>query len=167
MASKSDNALGEFEGRLITKTTIALTNAGDGLSQALKIDPKALHQGEKVYVLIEATVGKITFDPYDDGVCARVQTLRSEVATLVDESFAESTIAEQKVKIKAAKDAEAGQGDFLKLAEDHEAGLHDAPAPGCPQCATPAEDASKAPADGDNVKPIGSRRRKADPKATT
>lgn len=137
MARSSKASLGvgdDFEGRRITKTTIALTNAGDGLSQAMKIDPQALHQGDTVYVLIEAEVGKITFDPYDDGVCSRVQNLRAGVATLVDSNEARETIEWQREALRHAADEERGQGDMLKLREDHDAGKHDTPAAGCVLC---------------------------------
>lgn len=160
MTTKSQSALGEFEGRIVTKSPIKLTKAGDGLSTAMKIDPVALHQGDTVYVLMETTVGPITMNPYDDGVCARVQNLVAGVATIVDASVAKATIDAQREKNQRAEDEAKGQStttDFLELAEDHDKGLHDTPAPGCPKCAE-KPGADEAPADKDaEVEPIKGR----------
>lgn len=177
--AKDPNDLGDFEGRKITKTTIAVTNAGDGLSQALKIDPILLHQGDKVYVVLEAVVGKVTFDPYDDGVAARVQTLKAGVATIMDSDVVKRAIDEQRVKNERAAEKEDGVRRLpVDLHDDHIAGEHESgPADGCPDCAlldeeaaaiaaeARAEEAGKKPAAvkttkttaPDNVKPIGSR----------
>lgn len=153
MAPKRPQMLGvgdEFEGRRIVKTTIAVTNAGDGLSNAMKIDPQSLHQGDTVYVVLECEVGKIGFDPFADEVCARVQTLKAGVATIIDRDSVSEAIEAQRTKIREAEDAAAGRQDFLKLAEDHDNGLHDSPAPGCPKCAPQTDDtAGKPEANGD------------------
>lgn len=37
--------LGNFSGRSVIKTAVAITNAGDGLSQAMKIEPELLELG--------------------------------------------------------------------------------------------------------------------------
>jgi len=170
--------LGEFEGRKITKTTIAVTKAGDGLSTAMKIDPVLLHQGDRVYVVLECNVGKVTFDPYDDGVAARVQNLEAGVATLIDADVVKKAIEDQRVKNERAKEQANGvQRLPIDLHDDHLAGAHDdGPVSGCPDCDSLADEAdaiaAEAAADGpdaldaagaepdptDNVKPIGSRK---------
>ncbi len=159
-APKKD-ALGSFEGRTVTKTTIKVTNAGDGLSSAMKIEPQVLHQGDTVYIVLECVAGKVTFDPYDDNVCARVQTLKAGVATLVDKEAVGAAIDAQREKNQRAEDEARGQStttDFLELAEAHDKGLHDTPEPGCPKCAE-RPDAAEAPADKDaEVAPIQGRK---------
>jgi hypothetical protein len=128
-------AIGDtVENRLINKQNVAVLGAGDGLSKALKIEQRTLHADETVYVLIETKAGKLELDPYEEGLYAIGRKLHSQVATIVDESFAKETIERQRAAMKAADDAAKGQGDFLKLAEDHDAGLHDTPEPACPQC---------------------------------
>lgn len=165
MASKRTNMLGvgdEFEGRKIVKTTIAVTNAGDGLSNAMKIDPQSLHQGDTVYVVLECEVGKITFDPFADDFVARVQTLKAGVATIIDKDSVAESIEQQRTRIREAEDAAAGRQDFLKLAEDHDNGLHDSPSPGCPKCAPVDDTAAKPDANGDGTPAaIGKRRGRA------
>src|SRR5688500_16882470 len=38
-----------FDGRQVLRTSIAVSNAGDGLSEALRIDPREFHHGEVVH----------------------------------------------------------------------------------------------------------------------
>lgn len=96
--------LHKFEGREVIGTKIALTNAGDGLSQAMAIEPVELRSGTKVFLLMEAEVGKITFDPVKDSdVFVRVQQLKAGTATLVDKEFAGNLLEEQRARIEAAK----------------------------------------------------------------
>lgn len=120
--------LGSFEGRTVTRTTIAVKNAGDGLSQALKIEPQLLHQGDTVYVVLECVVGPIKFDPYADDVCSRVQELRAGAATIIDADVVRSAIEDQKERIRVAEDAEKGVRELPTdeaLAREHRAGLHE------------------------------------------
>ncbi len=51
------NALTSFDGRDVIKTTIAITKAGDGLSDALKVDPQEFSLGDEVVVVLKCEVG--------------------------------------------------------------------------------------------------------------
>lgn len=133
--------LGEFEGRKVTKTTIAVRNAGDGLSKAMKVDPQLLHQGDRVYVVLECDVDKVTFDPYDDGVCARIQNLNAGTATIIDGAVVRDALDQQRDRIKLHEDAQKGVHELPTseaLAREHTAGLHDGDDPdvhpACPSC---------------------------------
>jgi len=131
--------LGSFEGKPVTRTTIALTNAGDGLSESLKIDPRLLHMDDKLYVVIECDVTKVRFDPAkDDGdQLTRVHVLKASTAVIVDPELVKDMVEAQREKNLRAKEAAQGikrlpgMGD---LAGEHESGLHDDPVPGCPGC---------------------------------
>lgn len=93
-----------FEGRDVVQTTIRVTNAGDGLSEALAVDPVEMHHGERRYLLIEAEVTRVHYDEVKDtDVLRRVHTLRAGAATLVSADFALEAIAEQKRKNLEAK----------------------------------------------------------------
>lgn len=46
-------AIPSFDGKEIARTTIKVTKAGDGLSEALKVDPQAFHLGDIVHAVIE------------------------------------------------------------------------------------------------------------------
>lgn len=135
--------LGDFEGRIVTKATIAVRKAGDGLSQAMKVDPVLLHQGDTVYVVLECTVGKVLFDPYDDGVCARVQNLVAGTATIIGADAVKTAIDAQRERIRLGEALSQGQHGFpteQELHGEHVIGTH-APAPegegphaDCPDC---------------------------------
>ena len=77
MAKKHDAELGTFEGRDIVQTSVAVTNAGDGLSQSISVEPCILHVGDTGAVVLEYEVTKIGFAPIKDtDVLVRTATLR-------------------------------------------------------------------------------------------
>lgn len=100
MASK----LPKFDGADVTSATIAVTNAGDGLSKAMKVEPRAFHMGDKVYVVIETEVAKIRHEPVEKdnptGAQRRVHTLRAGVATVVEHELVADVLEAQKLIIE-------------------------------------------------------------------
>lgn len=130
--------LGEFEGRTITKTTIALRKAGDGLSKAQEVDPVILRQGDTVYVVCKATVGTIAFKPDDEDAVERHTALNVDSATVMDDDVVKNAIAAQEERIQLARDEAEGikrlpTEDVLR--SEHDAGLHAfGPVDGCPLC---------------------------------
>lgn len=101
---KNHGELGVFEGREIIGTKIAITNAGDGLSKAMAIEPEQLSLGEKVYVVLEADVSKVAIEPVKDtDSVMRVQTLRAGTATIVDAALVKEVLDEQRIKIEEAE----------------------------------------------------------------
>lgn len=133
------SALGSFDGKQVLKTTIAVTNAGDGLSEALKVEPQLLHLDGIVYVVLACRVDKIRFEPIKDvdGV-SRVHVLKAGAATLVDEDLVKEHLTAQAERILQAKEKAAGIeripfGDELQDA--HQKGEHDdGLIAGCPDC---------------------------------
>lgn len=96
--------LTEFEGRDVVQSTIKVTNAGDGLSEAMSVDPIEMHLGEKRYLLIEAEVHRVNYEELKDtDVLRRVHTLKAGTATLVDDEYARELIEKQRKAILAAK----------------------------------------------------------------
>lgn len=99
--------LGEFEGRDILRTTVAITQAGDGLSEALAVAPSAHGIGDTVYVLMACTVADVRFLPADkddpDMGLVRRHTLRAGTATLVDRETAQPLIVDQRRRIDEAR----------------------------------------------------------------
>jgi hypothetical protein len=130
-----DNGLASFDNRLVLSAGIAITGAGDGLSEALAVEPREYHHGETVYVVIEAEVSKVRFDPVKDTEgLRRVHFLKAGVATIVDESVVAAAIEEQKRKIEEHRGVtRLDLGDELERQHrhgEHEAGLVE----GCPMC---------------------------------
>lgn len=183
--------LQEFEGKPVLGSAIKIRKAGDGLSEAMRLEPVELHKDDTVYVVLECKVGRIGFDPVKDiDAWTRVQDLVAGTATIMDSAVVKDAIAAQATKNEEAREAdriakEEARGtkridSFIDLANDHDKGLHDTPAPGCPNCvATDAEgqplEAALSPIEVEVPKPAPlagrSRRRSAagskEPKATT
>ncbi len=80
--------LGTFDGTKVLATAVKITNAGDGLSQALTVAPRVMHRDEEVFIVLHCKVGRVAFDPIKDieGV-TRVHTLTTILGTMVDKSL--------------------------------------------------------------------------------
>lgn len=127
--------LTKMDGKDVRSASIAITNAGDGLSDALAVDPQEFHHGEKVYVVLECEVAKVRFDPIKDTQdLRRIHFFRAGNATIVDESIVAEQLEEQARKIEEAagiRRLELGN----ELERQHKAGEHDAGlVDGCPMC---------------------------------
>ena len=112
MTASTTSTLKSFEGVDVIEATIKVTNAGDGLSEALGIDPVEYHQGDTVYVLLETTVSRVSYEAVkkDSDFLKRVHTLKAGTGTIVDAGFARESIEMQREINQRARDAEAGQG---------------------------------------------------------
>jgi len=142
--------LGEFDGRDVLRTSIAVTNAGDGLSEAMKVDPQVLHLGEKVTVVLECEVAKIRHEPIrDTDALNRVQILRAGTATIIDAEVVKEAIDAQREAIERAKDLLSGQTRFEhELRSEHVLGEHaDGLVEHCPLCQEEADAETKEQAD--------------------
>jgi len=95
--------LHKFEGRDTVECKVKVTNAGDGLSEAMKVTPDELRLGQKVYLVIEGEVTRVTLQPASEGRgLIRVQSIRAGVATLVEESLVKEVLDEQRIAIEEA-----------------------------------------------------------------
>lgn len=133
--------LGTYDGRKIVRSKIKVTRAGDGLSQALAIDPQLLHWGEKVYVVLECDPGSVTHTPVKDSTsdCEIVFALVAGTGTIVDGDLVKAAVEAQTEKIIAAREAAAGLLQLTPndetLMQQHADGEHDeGKRVGCPTC---------------------------------
>lgn len=105
--------LNRFEGKDVMAATIAVTGAGDGLSEAMDVGPQEYHQGDTVYTVMEHVVSKVTYEdmPKMDGALRRKHTFKTQHATVVDGQSVAAALAEHKrlVAIKRERD-EAEKG---------------------------------------------------------
>jgi hypothetical protein len=88
--------LNRFEGREVVDTKMKVTNAGDGLSAALEIEPVELHLRQTVQVLLECEVTRVAFENASEGDgVVRVPTLKAGRATLItsDHELHKSTVS--------------------------------------------------------------------------
>ena len=100
----TDIDLGHFEGKEVLATSVAVTNAGDGLSEALAVDPQILHQGDRGAILLEYEVAKVRFDPVKDTAgLTRVHILKASTGTLMDLEEARDRLDAQRARIAEAE----------------------------------------------------------------
>jgi hypothetical protein len=162
--------LGEFDGKDVVGTRIAITRAGDGLSKALRTEPRLITMGDRVFVVLECEVTKVGFEETKDDPTQvlRTHTLRAGTATFIDEDLVKEMIVEQAEKNRLFDEAAKGirnLGDWAvdaqALVDAHEAGDHvDVMVPGCQLCEEQALPTT-------NVKSISNRKRKNDDGSTT
>lgn len=96
-----------FEGADVLQTSIKVTRAGDGLSDALAIDPAEYHLGDTVHVVLECTVAKVDYQPIP-GVEAlrRIHTLAAGTASIVDPEMVREVLDAQRLAIEQARGIE-------------------------------------------------------------
>lgn len=100
----TSHKLNKFEGRDVIGARVAITGAGDGLSQALAIEPIALSLGQTVFVVIKCEVAAITMEEVKDtDSLTRKHKLTAGTSTLVDEELVGELLAAQQARIDAAR----------------------------------------------------------------
>jgi hypothetical protein len=147
-----DTALTPYRGREVASTSIRITNAGDGLSQGMAIEPVELEVESTVYVVMECKVAGHKHGPLPKTSMLQLeQTLKAGTATLVDADLVADVLKAQAEKIEGArkaaelaKEAESGTRR-LYLSDDevaalqlaHDEGKHEGDlglVEGCPGC---------------------------------
>lgn len=83
-----------FENESVDEVQVVIRNAGDGLSDALKVSKKELHLGEEVAYILRGTVTGVQFKQKDDeSPVARVHVIKTMGITEVEIAMAESILA--------------------------------------------------------------------------
>lgn len=148
MARTVKSKLTPYRGKAVNKTSLQITNAGDGLSQALDIEPLELEPGQTYFVVLKCKAGqhvhKLTKDE-DEYVLK--QQLVAGTSVMVDAELVQHVIDEQEERNEQARlIAEQAKGvhrlpwnqpadNADELVAHHEAGEHaDALKDGCPNC---------------------------------
>lgn len=127
----SKQKLPKFEGREVRSATVKITKAGDGLSEALKIDPEALRHKERVFFVMEGSVEHINHKPAshdeDDDGLVRIHTVEAVKIARVDEADVRALLDAQEAKIrearKAAAEQELKEQEAAALAEEKRKGI--------------------------------------------
>jgi hypothetical protein len=103
--------LKQHDGRDVRGVRIKVTNTGDGLSNAMKVEPQELHIGEKVFVVMETTVSADGHEPVskDSDDLALVYRLKAGTAAIVDEAVVRSALADMAARVQRMRDEETGQ----------------------------------------------------------
>lgn len=84
-----------FERRKVDEARVRITKAGDGLSEALKVAPRAMQLGDEVAYVLRGTVRQVNHKTVDDeGAVMRLHTVEVTGITEVDEDLAEKLLNE-------------------------------------------------------------------------
>jgi hypothetical protein len=108
--TKVPGDLSPYGGRAVIASVIRVKKAGDGLSSALTLDPVEYAIGESGRLLLDGEFTSVTYEevPNAGGALRRVHTFTAEVGVMVDADVGATMIAEQKERIRKAKDAAKG-----------------------------------------------------------
>lgn len=118
---KTENTIPLFEGHEVGKSAIRITNAGDGLSDALEMDPKALDLGDVQFYVLSGVVTQVNHVQKDtDGPLVRLHTIKASQITEVDPDTATAILDAAAAALAAAKAERDGQPplDFDKDTAD-------------------------------------------------
>jgi hypothetical protein len=111
-------SLSPFEGQEVISAGIEIPRAGGGLHDALRIDPRELHLGDVVHVVMRLTCRKVRFDPVKDTESlTRTHVMDAEAATFVDADLVEQQLAIQRRQLD-----ELENGQQLPLGDDDDDG---------------------------------------------
>jgi hypothetical protein len=114
-ATRSKPALPQFEGEDVAKAAVRITNAGDGLSEALKVQPKALNMHDEVFYVLRGEVSQVNHKTDKDDLLTRLHTVKASEITEIDADTA------QKMLQAAAEDLERRKNEIdgqLRLDEE-------------------------------------------------
>jgi hypothetical protein len=111
-------ALRKFEGREVIAVKAAISNAGDGLSEALAIEPEELRIGQKVRVVLEGVVDRLAFaEAKDSNQLIRTARIKASTVTLVEEELVKDVLEDQRIRNEEARGVVR-----LAVVEDDDAG---------------------------------------------
>lgn len=106
----SDQDLPQFEGMPVVASAVRITRAGDGLSEALKLEPQELHHGQEVWFVLHGTISRVSHDPVPkaDGILQRVHTVRADEVAMVGQEDVKDLLDRERERVLALKEQAAG-----------------------------------------------------------
>lgn len=107
------NQLPMFERQEVDRSTVRITKAGDGLSEALKVEPKALLLGGEVFYVLRCRVRRVAHDMDQDENVVRVHTLDVEQITEVERGAVERMLDDAAERLQRARDEASGQQNLV------------------------------------------------------
>lgn len=114
-------ALKRFEGETVATSTVRVTKAGDGLSEALKLEPVAIKRGSEVFLVLRCTVEQVNHKPIRgaEGLLTRQHTLATQEVAMVDGDAVKELLAEEAERVRLLQEAADG---VVRLPLDEKAG---------------------------------------------
>lgn len=113
-AVMKQDELPDFEGQEVAASQIRITNAGDGLTEALEVAPRALHHDEEVFILIRGTVEQVNHrnakaTKRKGAHLIRVHTVSASQATEIEPEYAQKILMVAADNLAQRKAEVAGQ----------------------------------------------------------
>ncbi len=102
-------ALPTFEENAVTISRVKIVNAGDGLSEALKVDPVALFLDDDAYYVLQGKVTGVAHIIDKDGITCRVHTIKAGSIAPVDMETASKAIQTYAEETERLRAEQAGQ----------------------------------------------------------
>lgn len=136
--AKKDPDPHTFEGRQVVAAAVRVTNAGDGLSEAMRLDPQDLQHGEEIWLVVKGHVSKVAYEqiPKSEGtLLQRVHTVKAAECVMVAPDEVEELLKREKDRVLKLREAEQGvsrlplDDDPLGILPDATVAPDPAPAP--------------------------------------
>ena len=149
--------LGTFEDDDVREVAVKITKAGDGLSEALKVDPRKHHRGDTVTYILRGRVSAVTHKevkPGSDDLVRLEVVVTQEIIEITDDQ-ADDLLKRSRDQLRRRIEEQSGIGTLATITEDgkpvvpfedldedaqvlyvhHGQGLHaESPVEGCPRC---------------------------------
>lgn len=114
-------SLPQYGGRDVIAATIKVTKTGDGLSDAMKVEPVALNHGAQVYLVVKCDVVDVQH-PYADkkrrDTLLRKHVLEANEVAIVDEAEVAELLIKNRDRVQRGLDSMVGQSNFDDLDDE-------------------------------------------------
>jgi hypothetical protein len=119
----TDKPIETHRGRAVIASSAKLTNTGDGLSRAMRIDPQSFNEGDRVAIIVEAIVTKHGYEMAIKGDYAGPYEIKTEFKAesmfVTDNATVNKLLEKHKAKLakfneiegQRSIDDETGDGD--------------------------------------------------------
>jgi hypothetical protein len=105
----TQTTLPEFEGQTVHKAALRIINAGDGLSEALELEPQALHMGDEVCFVLKGKVSQVNHKEGKDNAVIRLHTVSCSGIAAIDQETAETALTGEAERLAKLRDERDGQ----------------------------------------------------------
>lgn len=95
-----------FDGMPVVVSTVAITNAGDGLSDALSVRPQEWRIGDDVYLVLHARVAKVDFAPATKDtpdLLARKHVFKAQTIAVTDDAGVKKILRDEERRKQEAR----------------------------------------------------------------
>lgn len=127
--ARKKSKLGEFGGREVIGTGIAIRKAGDGLSAAMKAEPRLLDAGDEVFVVLRCSVVGVNYEAEDRkdpsvGGMRRIHILDASDAAFIEEAAVGEALEHSREIILRYSEQQAGIARLPFGTEENARGEH-------------------------------------------